>query len=347
MGLRDSFGGLNVAITTPFTDKGDIDTLVFGIHAHQLILRGVQGIVYLGTTGEGGFLTFDKAKVLYTSLLNFTKTCPETRLIAGFVKPTIEDIFLQAEHIYEDTADAFLVAPPFDESVTNEAVVDLFKKMAQFGKPLIAYNIPQMTGFRFKAPLLQRIHDETEGALVGVKDSASSFTLLNNFFRLYSGNGEMPIQFLQGNDKNLTYALKALRLLQSRGNYPYELGSISGASSFSPIAELEVAIHNSINEGNCRYADRIQDYLNNGGLDVFELAERYGGEQPIVKAMVSTIMGGMYTTNVSAGLKVPTGSDLQRITDKAFEIDRVVREDVIGRKTRETMGIGQLLSRVI
>jgi len=347
MGLMPVFGGLNVAITTPFNDEGDIDTILFGMHVQQLIARGAEGIVYLGTTGEGAYLAPEKAKGLYAPLLNFRKGNPEIKLICGFVKPTVEDILFQAESVYEDTADAFLVAPPFNEPMGAEGVIRLFKDMAQLGKPLIAYNIPQETGFRFTASFLQEIYDETKGALVGVKDSAPNVALLNRFFRMYSNKGEMPIQFLQGNDRNLAYALKALRLLKTRGNYPYELGSISGASSFSPIAELEVAIHKLVGNGDCGHAERIQGYLNKGAFDVFELAKEYGGEQPIIKVMISAIMGGMYPANVSVGLTMPADPNLQRIVDKAYEIDRVVREDIVGRIRTKTMSIGQPLRRAI
>ena len=134
MGLRDSFGGLNVAITTPFTEKGQLDVLLFETHIHQLICRGVQGIVYLGTTGEGAYFAPDRTKELYASLLNTRKLFPKVGLICGFVKPTMEDILVQAEQVYEDTTDAFLVAPPFDEFTTETTVIGLFKRMAQFEK---------------------------------------------------------------------------------------------------------------------------------------------------------------------------------------------------------------------
>jgi len=312
--------GLNVAITTPFDDNGFVDTRLFLAHAMQLINRGVTGIVYTGTTGEGFSVSHSETRDMVQALAELKGQHAGVSIVCGAIKPTRDELFSHLQHGFHESLDAYLIAPPIDEDLSEASVADIYLQAQASGVPVVVYNIPKITGFRFSPSMILDLHDRTEGTVVGVKDSTGDGVMVDAFYGMFKEKGSMPIALFPGNDRKLYYTLSTLSGLRALGRYTHGLGSVSGASSFAPIAELELAIHDAVDNDDHRIGRKIQFYLNDKALKVLELASQYGGEQPIIKAMISAITRAAYPTRVSPGLCMPTRTHMDMITRSAHDI---------------------------
>lgn len=318
--------GLITAITTPFGSDGSFDQIAFLRHCQHLVNLGISGFVIAGTTGEGLYLAKKDVKELLWTATALKKKKTKLALIAGVIKPTQTQTIRQIELIEKldserNIIDAYLIAPPTEERLSFEHIKNIFYAAKQTGRSLIAYNIPQITGFAFSADNLIEIKRDIP-ELVGVKDSSPfdpKDELVNQLFHRYSRQESIPIAILPGNDRKLVYIFERLRCNEK---YQHPLASISGAANFPPFAELELEIYNSIDSFDFKKAEHIQDYLNEKGFNVLKKAGLFHGESPILKIMINHIfcLDFYYPLSISYGLIEPGDGYLQSIRQAADAI---------------------------
>ncbi|MBL9140783.1 MAG: dihydrodipicolinate synthase family protein, partial [Phycisphaerae bacterium] len=64
---RDDWSGVFPAITTPWQGDDTIDVPLFARHAAWMMQHGCRGLVTPGSLGEGGVLTLDEKRALWTA----------------------------------------------------------------------------------------------------------------------------------------------------------------------------------------------------------------------------------------------------------------------------------------
>ena len=225
--MTQKLGGILAAVSTPFAADGAVDEARLRQHVDFLIDNGLHGLVPGGSTGEFAALTLEERKrvneVVIEQAAGRVPVAPQT----GSTR-TAEAIDL-TKHAAAAGADAVLVVQPFYEAPTRREVIEYFATVgASADIPLIAYNLPGVTGMNLDRPFYRELLERTD-AVKYIKDTSGS---IEQAFDLIFNLGDAIDTFV-GWD---TIVLPAF----SAG----AAGSIWGAPNFAPkecVAIFELA----------------------------------------------------------------------------------------------------------
>ncbi|WP_028921767.1 dihydrodipicolinate synthase family protein [Pseudonocardia acaciae] len=165
-------GGVIGALSTPFTENGELDLARLRDHVDFLIDNGVHGLVPGGSTGEFAALTLDERKRLHEVVLEHTNgrvpVVPQT----GATRTA--DAVELSRHAGEHGASAVLAVQPFYEPPTRDEVMDYFEAVGRAaGVPVVAYNLPAVTGMNLDRTFYNDLLARTD-AVRYVKDTSGS-----------------------------------------------------------------------------------------------------------------------------------------------------------------------------
>ena len=228
--MSQKLGGILAAISTPFAADGTVDEAGLRHHVDFLIDNGLHGLVPGGSTGEFAALTLDERKrvneVVIEQAAGRVPVAPQT----GSTR-TAEAIEL-SKHAADAGASAVLLVQPFYEAPTRHQVMEYFATVGEAaGVPVIAYNLPGVTGMNLDRPFYRDLLERTD-VVKYVKDTSGS---IEQAFDLIFNLGDAIDTFV-GWD---TIVLPAF----SAG----AAGSIWGAPNFAP--KECVAIYELATEG--------------------------------------------------------------------------------------------------
>ncbi len=162
------FSGIYTALVTPFCADGQIDFPALEKLLKAQLAAGVDGFVFLGTTGEAATLTSaerhevlsfctqavrGKAKIIIGTGTNNTATTVENTQQARAYQP-----------------DGALVVTPYYNKPNAAGLIGHYQAAAQAGLPLIMYHIPGRTGLKLPAATLARVLENVP-QIVGIKES--------------------------------------------------------------------------------------------------------------------------------------------------------------------------------
>ena len=168
------FSGLMPAMVTPFDEDGKVDLEATGAVVERFIRAGVSGVSPLGSTGEFSYLTGDERRRFAEEV---------TKIVAGRVPVVIgvgsdgtREAVELARHAESAGADAVLLVSPFYWKVGEEALFRHFAAVADaVGIPVVAYNLPMLTGIDLSPALIARLAAECPN-IVGLKDTVIEFS---------------------------------------------------------------------------------------------------------------------------------------------------------------------------
>ncbi|MBV9217580.1 MAG: dihydrodipicolinate synthase family protein [Acidobacteria bacterium] len=103
--------GVMPAITTCFDDSLNIDHEFTARHVAWLVDNGCTGIVTNGSLGEGGTLSLDEKKALWTSCINSVGA--RVPVIAAIASMTTADAIQQARSAQEAGCSGLMILPPY------------------------------------------------------------------------------------------------------------------------------------------------------------------------------------------------------------------------------------------
>jgi 4-hydroxy-tetrahydrodipicolinate synthase len=227
MKMTKKLSGILAAVSTPFGADGQVDEGRLRDHVDFLIDNGLHGLVPCGSTGEFAALTVEERKrvneVVIAQAAGRVPVAPQT----GSTR-TAEAVEL-SQHAAAAGADAVLVVQPFYEAPTRREVIEYFATVGEAaGIPVIAYNLPGVTGMNLDRPFYRELLERTD-AVKYIKDTSGS---IEQAFDLIFNLGDAIDTFV-GWD---TIVLPAF----SAG----AAGSIWGAPNFAPkecVAIYELA----------------------------------------------------------------------------------------------------------
>ncbi len=161
------FTGAGVALITPFKN-GNVDFESFDKLCDELLLRGVKAFIVLGTTGEPQSLTpREKAKILSHAIALAKGRIP---VIAGVSKNNTSAGITEADVYSSMGADGLLVITPYCSKSTEDGLLEHFRMIkAVSGLPIIAYNVPNRTGYNLSSKLVSIL--AKEGTIQGIKQA--------------------------------------------------------------------------------------------------------------------------------------------------------------------------------
>jgi len=167
------FKGIIPPVVTPFDENGDIKEAAIRANVRFLLDKGVHGICFGGSTGEGHTLTSDE-------LVTIAEACASevngrVPLIAGIIVNSTRDAVQKAKRM-EGIVDAFQITPVHylfkpDEDATYAHFETI---TGETDKPVLIYNV---IPWNYLSPaLLVRLMEGLPGIL-GVKQSAGDLKL--------------------------------------------------------------------------------------------------------------------------------------------------------------------------
>ena len=239
-----SRGILLVALLTPFTRKGDVDTEALQAHAEDLRAAGVDGFFVCGTTGEGPLLDEDEILLVTRTVAT---TCTGAALITQVGRPSTKATLRLVGKAFDAGAHGVTAVTPYYYELDGPRLEAHYCELARAsaGRPLFAYVIPRRTGNDLLPDVARCL---AQVGLSGIKDSTRSLERHLEYLKIAS---EVSSRFevYMGTDG---LALEALR----RGSN----GIVSAIANLNP--ELFLKLRTEAQEGRFENAISFQDQIN-------------------------------------------------------------------------------------
>lgn len=187
----DRLCGVCPPVVTIFKADGTVDYEANRRHADFLIEKGVDGLAYLGTSGEFSVMSLQEKKEFISKMTAYVDH--RVKVIAGIgstCQSETEELLKCAE---EAGVDGCLLVNPYfsvyaDDMV--EAYYDCIAKQTQL--PIIIYNFPGLTGFDFSPELVKRLVEKNEN-IVGIKDTTEDSAHLIQMIKIQEIRPEFTV----------------------------------------------------------------------------------------------------------------------------------------------------------
>lgn len=196
------FGGLGVALVTPFMPDGQIDWTALERIVENLIGKGADYLCVLGTTAETPTLSQQERM----DVLRFVIKCNGGRLpvLAGCSSNCTYTAVEQTRLFCIDGVDAILTCVPFYNKPSQEGVYRHFKAIAQASeKPLVLYNVPGRTGINMTAATTLRLAREFSN-IIGIKEASGKMDQIKELidgapstFHVISGDDSLALESMR------------------------------------------------------------------------------------------------------------------------------------------------------
>lgn len=195
------FKGSLVALVTPMTKDGEVDYQAVDCLLNLHLQAGTDGLVLLGSTGEGSGLTTQEREQFVCYCLDFIQG--RLPIIVGVGSNSTQMSIDAALAVANQGVAGLLVICPYYNRPTQEGIYQHFKALNDaVDCPIILYNHPGRTGSDMLPATVARL--ATLKNIVGLKEAvtdASRFIalqpLVNQEFALYSGDDETCLEFIK------------------------------------------------------------------------------------------------------------------------------------------------------
>lgn len=193
--------GTGVAIVTPFTKKGAVDTGALTKLVKHLIAGKVEYLVINGTTGESVTLTSDeKQEVIETVIKANGNKLP---LVLGIGGNNTQEVVNTIKKTNLKPFEAILSVAPYYNKPNQEGYYQHYKAVAQSTKtPVILYNVPGRTGSNVTADTQLRIAGDFKN-IVATKEASGNLEQMMKIiknrpkhFSLISGDDTLTLPII-------------------------------------------------------------------------------------------------------------------------------------------------------
>ncbi len=165
------FQGALTALVTPFREN-HIDEESFRAHIEDQIVKGINGLVPCGTTGESATMTHEEHKQAIKICVDQAKG--RVPILAGAGSNNTREAIELTSFAKQAGADGTLHITPYYNKPTQAGVVAHFQAIArEVPMPMIVYNVPGRTGLNVLPETLAKLK-ETLPEVVGVKEASGN-----------------------------------------------------------------------------------------------------------------------------------------------------------------------------
>ncbi|NJK87117.1 MAG: 4-hydroxy-tetrahydrodipicolinate synthase [Bacteroidales bacterium] len=167
------FLGTGVAIITPFREDSSIDFKSLDKLVENIIAKGVEYIVVLGTTGENVTLSKDEKKAIVNYVIDVAdKRVP---IVVGVGGNNTHEVIHSIQDYDYSSIDGILSVAPYYNKPTQNGLFQHFKTIASASPvPVILYNVPGRTGSNISADTTLKLAKECKN-VVGIKEASGDF----------------------------------------------------------------------------------------------------------------------------------------------------------------------------
>lgn len=189
------FEGTYTAIITPFGETG-VDYQSFEKLIESQIAGGINGLVFIGTTGEPATMTSEEKRELRAFALR--RVNGRVPVIFGTgcnCTATAVENSVQAQ---KEGADGILVVSPYYNKCTQEGLYLHYKAIAdKCSLPMIIYNVPGRTGVNILPETAGRLARSIP-SIVGIKEACGNLDQIAETAKAIAGT---QLQLMSGDDK--------------------------------------------------------------------------------------------------------------------------------------------------
>ncbi|MEM5428870.1 4-hydroxy-tetrahydrodipicolinate synthase [Cupriavidus oxalaticus] len=152
---RTSPWGIWVPMVTPMR-AGSLDLSGAARLAERYVEAGVNGLIILGTTGEGSLLSSHERQVFTAAVLEAVHG--ELPVMAGVGAVDTRAVCAQIAELDAFDLAGYLVPPPYYLRPSDEGIVWHFNEVACVtARPLMLYNVPKRTGCAMSPALVRSL----------------------------------------------------------------------------------------------------------------------------------------------------------------------------------------------
>mgnify|MGYP000122726205 CR=1 FL=1 len=165
--------GVNPPVITIFDEHHKVDIEASKRQADFLISKGVDGLAYLGTSGEFSIMTVEEKKNFINEMIKYVNG--RVNVIVGVGDTCLENTMDLLKFVEQAGADGVLLINPYFSVYSTDMVEAYFGYVASHTSlPIIIYNFPDLTGYCFNADVVARIVKANPN-VVGIKDTIADF----------------------------------------------------------------------------------------------------------------------------------------------------------------------------
>lgn len=239
------FSGVVPPVVTPDTPDHQLDVVSFERSINRLIEAGVDGLFFLGSSGEVVFATDERRDQIVREAVRIVDH--RVPVLVGIIDTQTERVLEHGRRALALGADALVATAPFYALGGPADIEEHFRILHQeLDAPLFAYDIPVCVHTKLPWKMLARLG--AEGILAGVKDSSGDDVSFRYLVQENEKNGH-PLTLLTGHEIVVDGAL-----LSGAD------GSVPGLANVEP--EGYVRMWKAAQEGNWAEVKREQDRLN-------------------------------------------------------------------------------------
>ena len=239
------FSGVVPPVVTPDTPDHQLDVVSFERSINRLIEAGVDGLFFLGSSGEVVFATDERRDQIVREAVRIVDH--RVPVLVGIIDTQTERVLEHGRRALALGADALVATAPFYALGGPADVEEHFRILHQeLDAPLFAYDIPVCVHTKLPWKMLARLG--AEGVLAGVKDSSGDDVSFRYLVQENEKNGH-PLTLLTGHEIVVDGAL-----LSGAD------GSVPGLANVEPKGY--VRMWKAAQDGNWAEVKREQDRLN-------------------------------------------------------------------------------------
>ena len=239
------FSGVVPPVVTPDTPDHQLAVVSIERSINRLIEAGVDGLFFLGSSGEVVFATDERRDQIVREAVRIVNH--RVPVLVGIIDTETERVLEHGRRALALGADALVATAPFYALGGPADVEEHFRILHQeLDAPLFAYDIPVCVHTKLSWKMLARLG--AEGVLAGVKDSSGDDISFRYLVQENEKNGH-PLTLLTGHEIVVDGAL-----LSGAD------GSVPGLANVEP--EGYVRMWKAAQAGNWAEVKREQDRLN-------------------------------------------------------------------------------------
>lgn len=183
--------GVNPPVITIFDQNGRIDFEACRKHADFLIGKGVDGLAYLGTSGEFSLMTVEEKKELIREMTGYVDH--RVNVIAGVGDTCLDNTLELLGAAEEAGVDGVLLVNPYFSVYGTEMVEAYLGYVASHTRlPVIIYNFPDITGYDFTPEAVARLV-RAHPNISGIKDTTPDFGHVADMMRVKEINPDFSV----------------------------------------------------------------------------------------------------------------------------------------------------------
>lgn len=192
--------GSIVALVTPFTEDGKVNTDKLKELVEYHVKNGTDGILVLGTTGETPTMTHEEDDLAVKTVLD--AAADRIFVLVGTGSNNTAVMKQKSLDYQAMGADGLLIISPYYNKANEEGLYHHFLETADaVDIPCVIYNIPGRTGVNIPVSVVERLSKHKN--IAGIKEASGNISyvmdvapLLNENFKMYSGNDDMIVPVL-------------------------------------------------------------------------------------------------------------------------------------------------------